>query len=280
MPIISFWNPTGEGQVGTTTTMVSIANSIAIRNPRYKVLLAQTHFQSLKMESAYFNLNKMANKGNMDDITDIGVDALERLLRSNKISPESIKTYSKPKGGTSVEVLYGSFKSDKDSFNRVLETIPFVLDYATQYYDMVFVDLTKGTDVKEVNDILQKSDVIVVTLNQDAEILRKMLVQFSTLKILQEKPILPIFSRYDQYLAYSARNILRNYNFKFDKREVYTIPYNSLYYDAMNNGASLEFFLQHMGDDLATTREGWFISEVDKAKDKLFQMLGDKISEK
>ena len=246
MPIISFWNPTGEGQVGTTTTMVSIANSIACRNPRYKVLLAQTNFQNKKMESAYFNLNKMASKGNMDDITDIGVDALERLLRSNKISPESIKTYSKPKGGTAIEVLYGSFKSDRDSFNRVLETIPFVLDYATQYYDMVFVDLTKGTDVKEVNDILQKSDVIVVTLNQDAEILRKMLVQFSTLKILQEKPILPIFSRYDQYLAYSARNILRNYNFKFDKREVYSIPYNSLYFDAMNNGASLVFFLQHI----------------------------------
>ncbi len=279
MPIISFWNPTGDGQTGTTTTMVSLANSIAIRNPRYKILLAQTHFQSLKMESAYFDLDKMANKGNMDDITDIGVDALERLLRSNKITPESIRTYSKPIGST-IEVLYGSFKGDKDSFNRVLETVPFMLDYAAQCYDMVFVDLTKGTDVKEVNDILQKSDVIVVTLNQDKEILRKMLKQFSTLKILQEKPILPIFSRYDQYLAYNARNILRTYNFKFDKRDVYTLPYNSQYFDAMNNGKALDFYISHMQDDMATTREGWFISESDKAKDKLLKMLGDKISDK
>jgi len=130
--------------------MVSTANSIAIRNPRYKILLAQTHFQSKKMEASYFNMDRMRQKGMMDDITDIGIDALERLLRSNKISPESIRTYSKPKGNT-LEILYGSFKSDRDSFNRVLETVPFMLDYAEKSYDMVFVDLTSGTDVKEVN---------------------------------------------------------------------------------------------------------------------------------
>ena len=278
MPIVSFWNPTGVGQTGTTTTMVSIANSIGIRNPRYKILLAQTHFQNLKMESAYFNMDKEAQKGN-DTTTDTGIDALERLLRSNKITPESIKTYARMKGQT-IEVLYGSFKGDKDSFNRVLETVPFMLDYAAQCYDMVFVDLTSGTNVKEVNDILQKSDVIVVTLNQDKEVLRKMLTQFSTLKILQEKPILPIFSRYDQYLKYNARNILRSYNFKFDKREVYTIPYNSQYFDAMNDGEAFNFFYDHMNSDMATSREGYFISEVDKAKDKLLKMLGSKISDK
>ena len=279
MPIVSFWNPTGAGQTGTTATMVSIANSIAIRNPRYKILLAQTHFQNQKMESAYFNMDRMRSKGNLDDITDIGVDALERLLRSNKITPESIRTYSKPKGST-IEVLYGSFKNDKDSFNRVLETVPFMLDYAAQNYDMVFVDLTSGTDVKEVNDILNKSDVIVVTLNQDKEILNKMLYKFSTLKVLMEKPVLPVFSRYDQFLTYNCRNILRIYNFKFDKREVYTIPYNSQYFDALNDGKSLDFFVEHMNSDMATTREGWFISECGKVSDRLLKMLGNKISDK
>ena len=279
MPIISFWNPTGVGQTGTTCTMVSTANSIAIRNPRYKILLAQTHFQSKKMEASYFNMDRMRQTGMMDDITDIGIDALERLLRSNKISPESIRTYSKPKGNT-LEILYGSFKSDRDSFNRVLETVPFMLDYAEKSYDMVFVDLTSGTDVKEVNDILAKSDVIVTTINQDKEIVEKMLERFSTLKVLQEKPVLPVFSRYDQLLAYNARNILRNYNFKFDKREVYTIPYNSQYFDAMNDGRSLDFFIEHMNSDMATTREGWFVSECAKVSDRLLKMLGDKISDK
>ena len=279
MPIISFWNPTGIGQTGTTATMVSIANSIAITNPKYRILLAQTHFQNMKMESAYFDMDRMRSKGNLDDITDIGVDALERLLRSNKLNGESIGRYSKLKN-TSIEVLYGSFKADKDSFKRVLETIPFMLDYANQSYDMVFVDLTSGTDVKEVNDILAKSDVIVVTMNQDKEIIQAMKKSFDTLKILQEKPVLPIFARYDQFLTYNCRNILRTYNFKFDKRDVYTIPYNSQYFDAINDGKSLEFFISHMKDDIATTREGWFISEVNKASDRLLKMLENKISAK
>lgn len=277
MPIISFWNPSGDGQVGTTATMCAVANAIAIDNPHLKVLLAQTHFQNFKMESAYFNMDKMRSKGNTDDITDIGVDALERLLRSNKISPESIKIYAKPKG-TTIEVLYGSFKNDDDSFRRVLETMPFMLDYASQCYDLVFVDLTKGTDVKEVNDILNKSDVIVVTMNQDKEIIRKMEKAFSTLKILQEKPVIPVFARYDQFVAYNDRNIFREFNFKVDKRETYTVPYNSQYFDAMNSGNSLNFFVNHMREDLATTREGYMISESIKIKNRLFKILGNKVA--
>jgi len=280
MPIISFWNPTGSAQTGTTATMTAVANSIATRNPRYKMLLTQTHFSNMKLESSYFNMDKMASKGNLDDITDTGVDALERLLRSNKISPESIQIYSKPKGA-SIEVLYGSFKNDTDSFNRVLETMPFLLrDYASQSYDLVLVDLTKGTDVKEVNEILQCSDLIVVTMNQDKEVLRDMVKQFNTLKILQEKTVIPVFARYDRYLTYNAKNILRTYNFKFDKRNVFTIPYNSQYFDSCNDGRSLEFFVENMNADVATERNGYFISEVANISDKIISLLSNKLSER
>lgn len=279
MPIISFWNPTGKAQTGTTATMVAVANSLATRYPKHKMLLTQTHFLDFKMESSYVNMDKLASKGNLDDYSDTGVDALERLLRSNKISPESIQIYSKLKGA-SIEILYGSLKSDIDSFSRVLETVPFMLEYAVQQYDMVLVDLTKGTSVKEVNEILQKSDIIVVTMNQDKEVLKEMVKQFSTLKILQEKSIIPVFARYDRWLTYNARNILRNFNFKLDKREVYTIPYNSQYFDACNDGRSLEFFIENMNADIATDRNGYFINEVSKVSDRVISLLGNKLSEK
>ena len=279
MPIISFWNPTSSAQTGTTVSMVAVANSIATRNSKYKMLLTQNHFMNMKLKSSYFNMDKMASKGSLDNITDTGIDALERLLRSNKISPESIKTYSEPKG-PSIEVLYGSFKGDTDSFGRVLETIPFMLEYAVQCYDMVFIDLTKGTSVKETNEILQKSDVIVVTLNQDKEVLKEMAKQFSTLKILQEKSVVPVFARYDRYLTYNAKNILRTYNFKFDKRDVYTIPYNSQFFDACNDGKSLEFFAENVNADVATDRNGYFINEVAKVSDKIISVLGSKLNDK
>ena len=279
MPIISFWNPTGIAQVGTTASVCAIANGIAIKHQRYKILLAQTHFNDQKMEGGYFNIDVMKRKGNMDDITDVGVDALERLLRSNKITPDSIKIYSKPCGIT-LDILYGSFKSDSDSFRRVLETIPFTIDYASQYYDMVFVDLTKGTDVKEVNDILNKSDLIVTTMSQDKEVINKMEEAYSTFKILQDKPTMFVFSRYDRYLRYNCRNIFRQYNFKVDKRDTYTIPYNSDFFDAMNDGQSFSFFVNNMNADVATTRNGYFISEAVKCSEKLLSLLGDKVVKK
>lgn len=280
MPIISFWNPTGTAQTGTTATMVAVANSLSIRNPKYKMLLTQTHFSDMKMESSYFNMDKLASKGSLDDITDTGVDALGRLLLSNKLTPESIQIYSKPIGH-SIEVLYGSFKNDRDSFEKILETMPFMIsEYAVQIYDLVLVDLTKGTSEKEVNDILQKSDVIVVTMNQDKEVLKQMQKQFSSLKILQEKPVIPVFARYDRWLTYNAKNIIRTFNFKFDKRETYTIPYNSQYFDACNDGKSLNFFIENMNADIATDRNGYFISEVDKVSSRIISLLGNKLSEK
>jgi len=279
MPIVSFWNPTGIAQTGTTASMCAIANGIAIKHPRYKILLAQTHFNDQKMEGGYFSMAKMKRKGNMDDITDIGVDALERLLRSNKITPDSIKTYSKPCGMT-IDILYGSFKGDSDSFRRVLETIPFTLDYASQYYDMVFVDLTKGTDIKEVNDILSKSDLIVTTMNQDLPVINKMEEAYNTMKILQDKPTLFVFSRYDRFLRYNCRNIFRTFNFKVDKRDTYTIPYNSDFFDSMNDGESFSFFVNNMNADVATTRNGYFISEAVKTSEKLLSLLGDKVVKK
>ena len=279
MPIISFWNPTETAQTGTTATMVAVANSIATRYPRYKMLLTQTHFSNMKMESSYFNMDKLASKGNIDDIVDTGIDALAKLLTSHKISPESIQIYSKLKG-KSIEVLYGSFKNDTDSFGKVLETVPFMLEYAVQSYDLVLVDLTRGTSVKEVNEILQKSDVIVVTMSQDKEVLKDMAKQFSTLKISQDKPVVPVFARYDRFLTYNAKNILRTFNFKFDKREAYLVPYNSQYFDSCNDGRSLEFFIENMNADVATDRNGFFVHEVSKVTDRIINVLGDKFNQK
>ncbi len=280
MPIISFWNPTQKAQTGNTATTVAVANSIATRYQKYKILLTQDHFSDMKMETSFFNMDKLAAKGNLDDISDTGVDALERLLRSNKITPESIQIYSKLKW-KGLEVLFGSFKSDKDSFARVLETMPFMIkDYATQVYDLVLCDLTKGVNVKETNDILQASDVIVVTISQDKLVLQDMKKQFDTLKILQEKTIIPVFTRYDRYLTYNARNIIRNYNFKFDKRETYVVPYNSQFFEACNNGTTLEYFMEFIHADEATERNGYFISEVGKVADRILEALGDKLNAK
>ena len=186
MPIVSFWSTVESTQTSTTSTAVAVANAIATRqNVGYKTLLMQTHFNNFDMETSYYNMSKMSSKGSLD-IADTGVDALDRLLRSNKLTPENIPNYAKPVLKGKLELLYGTFKSDKDSYERVLETMPMIVDYANQLYDMVFVDLNRGYSNAAMTQILQKSDLIVLTMSQKTEVLRKLFKDVEDLKIFKE----------------------------------------------------------------------------------------------
>ena len=125
MPIVSFWNPVESTQASTTSSIVAVASMLPSRC-KYRTLVTQTHYSDFSLESAFFNMDKLGNKGNLD-IADTGVDALDRLLRSNKLAPESIANYAKPiYKGERLELLYGTFKNDRDSYSRILETFPLI----------------------------------------------------------------------------------------------------------------------------------------------------------
>ena len=193
MPIISFWSPEDSAQLCTTSTAVAVTSMIPTKC-HYKTMVTQTHYGDMSLESAFFNMDRLGSKGNLD-ISDVGVDALDRLLRSNKLTPENISNYVKPIAKGRLELLYGTFKNDLDSYSRILETFPLILDYASQFYDIVLVDLNKGYESSEINQILQKSDLIILSINQNMQMLKKIFKSMDTLKILQEKPIIPVLRK-------------------------------------------------------------------------------------
>lgn len=277
MPIVSFWSTVESTQTSTTSTAVAVANTLTLRpNIGYKALLMQTHFNNFDMETSYYNMDRMSSKGTLD-IADTGVDALDRLLRSNKLSPENIPNYAKPVLKGKLELLYGTFKSDKDSYERVLESMPFIVDYANQLYDIVLVDLNRGYSNSAMTQILQKSDLIVLTMSQKTEVLKKLFKDVEDLKIFKEKPIVSVIGRYDRYSKYNTKNIARAFNYK---KPIYCIPYNTDFFDSCNEGKSLDFFYKNMNADIATDRNGFFISEVNKVTDQILEALKSKLVER
>lgn len=94
MPVVSFWNPVESAQASTTSSISAVASMLPAKC-KYRTLITQTHYSDFSLESAFFNMDKLGNKGSLD-IADTGVDALDRLLRSNKLMPESIANYAKP----------------------------------------------------------------------------------------------------------------------------------------------------------------------------------------
>ena len=73
----------------------------------------------MSLEYSFFNPDKRTKL----DTSDTGIDALDRLLRSNKLTPENIPNYAKPILKGRLELLYGTFKNDKDSYERVLDKV-------------------------------------------------------------------------------------------------------------------------------------------------------------
>lgn len=272
MPIVSFWSTEESAQLSDTATAVAVASMIPTR-AKYKTLVTQTHYNDLSLEASFFNQDKKSRL----DTADTGIDALDRLLRSNKLTPENIPNYASPIIKGRLELLYGTFKNDPDSYSRILETMPIMVDYANQLYDVVLVDLNKGSKTSEVNPILQKSDLIVFHMSQDMQILKKLFKDMETLKILQEKPVIPVLGRYDRYSKYNERNIARKFNYK---KRIYTLPYNTQFFDSCNDGMAAKFFIENANADMGTDRNGFFISEVATLTDAIIEAIKPKIIER
>ena len=275
MPIVSFWGTEKSAQLATTATAVAVAASIGTKFP-YRTLVTQTHFADMSLESGFFDMDKLSRKGSLD-VSDTGIDALDRLLRSNKLTPENIANYAKLKLRDRLDILFGTFKNDPDSYARILETFPLIVDYASQFYDIVLVDLNKGSDSSEVNPILQKSDLIVLSMSQNREMLKKVFKSMDTLKILQEKPIIPVIGRYDRFSVYGNKNISRTFNFK---KPIYTIPYNTHFFDASNEGRVVDFFAENIRANTETDRNGFFLSEVSRLTDAIIESIKPKLTER
>lgn len=268
MPVISFWSTQDTAQVSTTAAAVAVANMLSLKE-RHKILITQTHYSDLSLESSFFNQEKNTRV----DTSDTGIDALDRLLRSGKLRPENIPNYAIPKIKGKLEVLYGTFKNDLDSYSRILETIPSIIDQAKQFYDIVLIDLNKGSNSEEINKILQQSDLIVLGMNQNMTILKKVFKDMQTIKILQEKKVIPVLGRYDKFSSYNERNIARKFNYK---KRIYTIPYNTQFFDSCNKGTSSDFFISNIRTDI-TDRNGFFIQEISDLSSAIMDAIKDKI---
>ena len=107
--------------------------------------------------------------------------------------------------------------------------------------------------------------------------LKKVFKSMDTLKILQEKTIIPVLGKYDRFSVYGTKNISRTFNYK---KRIYTIPYNTQFFDACNEGKVLDFFIGNANANVATDRNGFFLSEVSALVDAIIEAIKPKLVDK
>ena len=111
MSIVTFWNGTKE-QVGTSSGAIAFAVNSALQH-NIKILLLSTSFNDFFMRDCFWRENDKKEIIKISKDAKNGKEGLERLMRSNKISPERITQYTKILLKDRLEVLLGVYRRPK-----------------------------------------------------------------------------------------------------------------------------------------------------------------------
>ena len=192
------------------------------------------------------------------------------MVKSNKISPESITNYTRIIFKDTLEILQ-SFKGNRENYEEIKEHYVDVINLANRYYDLVFVDLDMelGNDV--INTILENSNLIVASLSQRLTSIDNFIEKREEMPILKSKKTLILISRYDRHSKYTVKNISR---YMGEKNKVSTIPYNTLFFEACEEAKVVDLFLsiRKIGEDDVN---GMFLSEVKRTAENIIYRLQD-----
>lgn len=265
MSIVTFWSNSIK-QSGQTMSALAVSTYMAMEHNR-RVLLLSTEYKDDVLETAFGgfannnsllkSIIKRPNAG-----IDTGIEGIAKMASSNRLSPEMIPNYTKVVFKDRLEILFSPKAEDEETdYQKIWLLYKEIINTANRYYDIVFVDLNKGLGDDVIKQILSMSDVIVVTLEQKIRKLNEFIKMRQEEPLLKGKNILTLVNRFDKFSKYNSRNITR---YLGQKKEVFTVPYNTLFYESAEEGNVAEFFLKVRNVD-QTDKNGAFMEELKRA---------------
>lgn len=132
MTTIAFWGPR-HGQVATTSNLIAVATGIAMKH-QLSSLVSHTHWNRSNLELAFKKLE--TSRDFHLTFSDFGIDALERLAKSNRLNAEAIRSNTTPLVQGKLDLLHGTTKPDEYSHQQISNAMPAILDAADKAYDL------------------------------------------------------------------------------------------------------------------------------------------------
>lgn len=274
MAVVAFWSEE-EKETGQTMSMVALSTYMAIEHS-YKILNINTSFKDDTLDASYFDLEKQTNLVKTIANTDVsqiglesGIEGLVKIINSNKTSNNIISSYAKVVFNNRLDVLCAAKTHDYEEYREVCMTYPEIIQIAKRDYDIVFVDISKRMPEELRNRILEMSDVIIVNITQRLQTID------SFMKLREENPffkknnVLLNIGRYDKFSKYNVKNVTR---YVREKKDIYAIPYNTLFFEVCAEGKAAEFFLRLRKVD-SEDRNYVFMEEIGRlTKDLIYKM--------
>lgn len=273
MAIITFWS-NEKRQMGQTLTAAAIATYMGMEH-NSKMLLLSTCYGDTALEEAFSIKSKakksmfnISNNRNID--LDSGIAGISKLTFANRLEPNLIKDYTKVVYKDRLEVLFAPQRGV--DYTKLSQTYKDIILNANQYYEYVFVDLNKGLDNQLSREILEISDVIVITLEQRLSKVQKFMELQDKEPLLKEPNILVVLGKYDKFSKCNIKNVEKYIK---PRRNIYAVPYNTLYLEASDDGSVPDLFLKVKlsGQD---DKNGVFMNEIKKISEAIIYKIQER----
>jgi len=269
MSIVTFWG-SGKEQVGKTLAVVAIATNMAIEYNK-RILVISASYNNDTIKNCYWNFEstkktnifKPANGIEVDN----GIEGLAKIIQSKKVTPNLITDYTKIVFKDRLEVLLGFEAETLLTRQEVGKIYLEIVQLADQYYDMVLVDLDNDINETEANAILNKSDLVIAMASQK-------LLSIKTMKEKKEafpkNKAMVLIGKYDKNSKYTLKNLSRTFG---EKKEFLTVPYNTLYFEAAQEGTTTDLFLRLRRIEDKNDENAFFIGQVKRATQEIINKI-------
>ena len=153
MAKIVFWSPE-EGKTGCTHVAIAVSSLMGITH-KTSSLLIDANSNAKKIASSYTMYEDLMNANSFND-TNLGMNAIMRLIKSNKLSPDIIQNYSKPVLKGRLDILYSAIaNTTTEERENLLSQISGYMDINVEYKSNGTVNVRAG-NVELVNGAEQK----------------------------------------------------------------------------------------------------------------------------
>lgn len=261
-------------ETGQTMSLAAIATHMAIEH-NYKILIIPTSFNDVGLENCFWKYEDIRKNGAIENNSknagiESGFEGLIKAIASNRTGGETVRSYSRTVLKDRLDILLSPATKLYQEYVKVTPFYSNIISMANQYYDIIFVDLTKKVPKQDMASILQMSDIVVMTLAQKLKALDDFVALRDANDFYKRKNVMISIGRYDRFSKYNDKNVTR---YLKEKKQISVIPYNTLFFEACSEGTIIDFFLKIRNVNDETDRNSSFIEKVKDASDSIIYKL-------
>ena len=269
MAVVAFYT-NGKDQAGNTTSAISLATYMGIVQNK-KILFISTALNNSEIRKALWPTQTRKKSGLFGANTttlstnDNGIEGLDRIIRSNRISPDIITDYTRVALKRRLEVLQG-YSGSEEQYKEIQRQYVQIIALAKQVYDTVIIDIDRKLEAKTKLEILNGADIVVAMTTQKLDNINDVLKTMTDGVALKKTNTIITLGKYDEKSKYNAKNISRS--ILRTKDIINTVPYNTILFEEMQEGRLIDLFIKFLGLN-GKDENTFFVDEIKRLKENI-----------